>query len=106
MAASLTTPDQEPAVPKSQVRKKKVYTPPTELQPRPQGASSKPSPVWIPASALALICIGILWLVMYYLTQGFNDIEALSALAKIEYWNLAIGFGALVAALLLLSKWR
>ena len=93
-------------MPKSQVRKKKVYTPPVELQARPRVNSNKPSPVWIPALAVTLIFAGIIWLVAYYLTQGFNDIEAFSALAKISYWNLGIGFGALVAALLLLSKWR
>jgi hypothetical protein len=93
-------------VPKSQVRKKKVYTPPAELQSRPRVSSRKPSPVWIPALAVTLIFAGIIWLVAYYLTQGFNDVAALSALAKLSYWNLGIGFGALVASLLLLSKWR
>ncbi|MBT8224959.1 MAG: cell division protein CrgA [Dactylosporangium sp.] len=93
-------------MPKSQVRKKKVYTPPAELQPRAASSSRKPSPVWIPATALALIFLGILWLVVYYLTQGFADVPAFSALASLSYWNLAIGFGALVGALLLLSKWH
>jgi hypothetical protein len=93
-------------VPKSQVRKKKVYTPPTELQPRSTAASRKPSPVWVPALAVTLIFVGILWLVVYYLTGGFFDVKAFSALADLGYWNMAIGFGALVGALLLLSKWR
>jgi len=93
-------------VPKSQVRKKKVYTPPAELQPRPTASSKKPSPIWVPALAVTLIFAGIIWLVVYYLTQGFDDIAALSVLADLQYWNLAIGFGALVGALLLLSKWR
>ncbi|MBN1174512.1 MAG: cell division protein CrgA [Micromonosporaceae bacterium] len=93
-------------MPKSQVRKKKVYTPPAELQPKTAASSRKPSPVWVPALAVTLIFAGILWLVVYYLTQGFADIEAFSVLAEIQYWNLAIGFGALVASLLLLSKWR
>jgi hypothetical protein len=62
--------------------------------------------VWIPALAVTLIFAGIIWLVAYYLTQGFGDVSALSALAGIRYWNLGIGFGALIGALLLLSKWR
>ena len=56
-------------MPKSQVRKKKVYTPPAELQQRPTASSRKPSPVWVPALAVSLICAGIAWLVVYYLTQ-------------------------------------
>lgn len=93
-------------MPKSQVRKKKVYTPPAELRPQSTAASTKPSPLWLPITAVALIVLGIGWLVVYYLTSGFRDIQAASALADLNYWNLAIGFGALVASLALLSKWR
>ncbi|MEV6925429.1 cell division protein CrgA [Dactylosporangium sp. NPDC051485] len=95
-------------MPKSTVRKKKVYTAPAEL--RPQGeataAQRRPSPVWVPALAVALVVIGIAWLVSYYLTQGFFDVDWLSSLADIRYWNLAIGFGFLVASLGVFSKWR
>lgn len=93
-------------MPKSQVRKKKVYTPPTELQVRPRADARKPSPMWVPVLAVTLIFAGIIWLVSYYLTSGFQDIAALSLLADLKFWNLAIGFGALVSALLVLSKWR
>ena len=93
-------------MPKSQVRKKKVYTPPAELRPQQTAAAKRPSPIWLPITAVALIILGIAWLVVYYLTNGFLDVDALSALQKVGYWNLAIGFGCMVAALGLLSKWR
>jgi hypothetical protein len=93
-------------VPKSPVRKKKVYTPPAELRPQPTAASKRPSPVWLPATAVALLVLGIAWMVVFYLTQGFVDAPALSFLANIGYWNFAIGFGAMIGALILLSKWR
>jgi hypothetical protein len=93
-------------VPKSSVRKKKVYTPPAELVPQQTAASKRPSPVWVPAISVAFIVIGIAWLVVYYLTAGFADVEAFSTLYGWGYWNLAIGFGCLVASLALLSKWR
>jgi hypothetical protein len=94
-------------VPKSTVRKKKVYTPPAELRPQETvAAKRRPSPVWVPILAVSFIVIGIGWLVAYYLTQGFFDVEAFSAVAKLQYWNLAIGFGFLVASLGVLSKWR
>jgi hypothetical protein len=93
-------------VPKSQVRKKKVYTPPAELRPQPTAASRRPSPVWLPATAVALLVLGIAWMVVFYLTQGFIDTPALSFLAGIGYWNFAIGFGAMIGSLILLSKWR
>ena len=93
-------------MPKSQVRKKKVYTPPAELRPQQTAAAKRPSPIWLPITAVALIVVGIAWLVIYYLTNGFLDVDALSALGKLGYWNLAIGFGCMVGALGLLSKWR
>ncbi|MGH3662903.1 MAG: cell division protein CrgA [Micromonosporaceae bacterium] len=100
-------------MPKSRVRKKKVYTPPTELRPSPTAAASKkPSPTWVPVLAVTLITVGILWLVAFYLSNGFFDMpEALGGgadglLAGLGYWNLGIGFGALVASLLVLSRWR
>lgn len=88
-------------MPKSSVRKKKVYTPPTELrQTASAAASRKPSPVWLPALAVTLIVAGIGWLVVFYLAQGQYPVLSWG------YWNLAVGFGAMVAALGLLSKWR
>lgn len=93
-------------MPKSQVRKKKVYTAPAELRPQQTAASKRPSPVWVPALAVSLIVLGIAWLVVYYLTSGFGDVNALKTLYDLGYWNLAIGFGCMVGALALLSRWR
>jgi hypothetical protein len=87
-------------VPKSQVRKKKVYTPPAELRPSSTAAAKKPSPVWLPATAVTLIVAGIAWLVLFYLSDQRYPVESWG------YWNLAVGFGAMVASLLVLSRWR
>jgi cell division protein CrgA len=96
-------------VPKSSVRKKKVYTAPADLRPAAaaEAAAKKPSPTWIPATAVGLIVFAIVWLVVYYLTGQWFDLgENFMFLYNLSYWNLAIGFGAMVAALVLLSKWR
>ncbi len=87
-------------MPKSQVRKKKVYTPPADVRPTSTAATRKPSPVWLPATAVALIVLGIGWLVVYYLSGTTYPVGSWG------YWNLAIGFGAMVASLALLSRWR
>jgi hypothetical protein len=93
-------------VPKSSVRKKKVYTPPADLRPQ-TAAARKPSPTWIPATAVGLIIFAILYLVTYYLTGQWFDLgDSFAFLAELTYWNLVIGFSAMIAALILLSKWR
>jgi Cell division protein CrgA len=91
---------QEIPVPKSSVRKKKVYTPPTDVRPMATAAAKRPSSVWLPISAVSLIVGGIAWLVVYYLSQTEYPVESWG------YWNLAVGFGAMVASLILLSRWR
>ncbi|HEX2355238.1 MAG TPA: cell division protein CrgA [Micromonosporaceae bacterium] len=87
-------------MPKSQVRKKKVYTPPTDVRPATTATSKRPSPVWLPVTAVSLIVFGIAWLVVYYLSETAYPV------ATWGYWNLGVGFGALVGALLVLSRWR
>lgn len=87
-------------MPKSQVRKKKIYTPPTDIRPTSTAATRKPSPVWVPASAVFLIVFGIAWLVVYYLSETAYPVMSWG------YWNLAVGFGSMVASLILLSRWR
>jgi Cell division protein CrgA len=87
-------------VPKSQVRKKKVYTAPTDVRPTTTAAAKKPSPIWLPVTAVSLIVIGIVWLVVFYLSEQQYPVESW------RYWNLAIGFGAMVSSLILLSRWR
>jgi hypothetical protein len=55
----------ESTVPKSQVRKKKVYTPPTDIRPAAAAPHNKPSPGWLPGSALARMVFGLSWVVGY-----------------------------------------
>ncbi len=87
-------------MPKSQVRKKKVYTPPSDIRPAATAASRKPSPVWLPFSAVGLIVVGIAWLVIYYLSGQRYPVGSW------DYWNLAVGFGCMVGSLAILSRWR
>lgn len=87
-------------MPKSQVRKKKIYTPPAEVRPVSEADRKKPSPMWLPITAVALIVFGILWLVVFYLTAGRYPVQAWG------YLNLVVGFGAMVSSLIVLSRWR
>jgi len=96
----IDVPPQESTVPKSRVRQKKVYTPPTDVVPRVTRVTRKPSGIWLPIVAVSLIVAGIGWLVVFYLSQGAYPVLSW------RYWNLAIGFGAMVSALVLLARWR
>jgi hypothetical protein len=87
-------------VPKSQVRKKKVYTPPSDVRPQATVTRVKPSPVWLPVTAVSMIVVGIAWLVVFYLSDQRYPV------ASWGFWNLLVGFSGMVGALALLSRWR
>lgn len=87
-------------MPKSEIRKKKVYTPPSDMLVPSSVSDKRPSPLWLPVTAVSLIVVGIGWLVVYYLSETAYPV------ASWGYWNLAVGFGAMVTSLGLLSKWR
>ena len=54
----------------------------------------------MPISAVALIVLGIMWLVVFYISGGEWPVAAW------RYWNLVVGFGAMVGSLAILSRWR
>jgi hypothetical protein len=83
-------------VPKSRVRKRTVYTPPPK-----KSARRKASPVWVGPVIVALLVVGLGWIVVYYVTE--NGVPGLSALGN---WNLVIGFGLVIGGLTLATRWR
>ena len=82
-------------MPKSRVRKRTVYTPPP-----PKTARRKVSAPWVGPAIVACLVIGLAWIVVYYLTQGSAGISALGA------WNLVVGFGFIIAGVILATRWR
>jgi Cell division protein CrgA len=83
-------------VPKSRVRKRTVYTPPPQ-----KSARRKVSPPWVGPAIVALLVVGLGWIVVYYVTA--NGIPGMSALGN---WNLVIGFGLVIGGLALATRWR
>ena len=85
-------------MPESKKRKKAVYVPP----PPPASTTKKgPSPVWVPVLMLALMLIGVAWLVAFYI--GGSDLPLVGGLNN---YNLLIGFGFIVAGFALSTQWR
>ena len=90
-------------MPKSKVRKKSVYTPPEDAA-RGRNAQAKalqPSPRWYAPVMVALMLFGLLWIVVYYVAG-----DQIPFLVTLRSWNFAIGFGAMVAGLIMSMRWR
>jgi hypothetical protein len=90
-------------VPKSKVRKKSVYTPPEGvLQSRAGRArAAQPSPRWYAVLMVSLMLIGLVWIVVYYVAG-----DKIPFMVSLGAWNFAIGFGAMVAGLVMSMRWR
>jgi hypothetical protein len=53
---------------------------------------------------LALFGIGVLWLVVFYITQG--RMGGLPYASGWDNWNLLVGFGFIIAGFGLSTQWR
>jgi hypothetical protein len=58
------------------------------------------APAWVVPVGVALAVVGVAWLVVFYRSLGLYPVSSLG------YWNLAIGFGAVVAAVSVFSLRR
>ncbi|MCW2615092.1 MAG: putative rane protein [Frankiales bacterium] len=84
-------------MPESKKRKKEYVAPKAAGVTRKKG----PSPVWLAPLMLALFGIGVLWLVVFYITQG--DMPLVSGL---DNWNLLVGFAFIIGGFALSTQWR
>ncbi|MGY1751008.1 cell division protein CrgA [Modestobacter sp. SYSU DS0511] len=90
-------------MPKSKVRKKSVYTPPEGVLPSStaRARAAEPSPRWYAPVMIGLMLLGLLWIVVYYVAG-----QDLGFMVSLGAWNFAIGFGAMVAGLVMSMRWR
>jgi hypothetical protein len=85
-------------VPKSRIRKKADFTPPSD--------SKKPTAIkltnrsWVAPVMLALFLIGLAWIVLFYVTEGRLPIESLAN------WNIVVGFGFIAAGFGVSTQWK
>lgn len=82
-------------MPKSRKRKKATYVPPASTS-----ESKAQSPQWYVVTMLALMGIGVAWVVVTYLTETRWPIAALGQ------WNLAVGFLLLIAGFGMTTRWK
>jgi hypothetical protein len=91
-------------MPKSKVRKKTPYSAPSSLRTGPSAAAGKgvrPSPTWYPIVMVALLVIGLIYIVTYYMAG-----EKVPVMKDIGAWNFGVGFAFLVSGLGLAVRWK
>jgi hypothetical protein len=90
-------------VPKSKVRKKGDAAAPHALSSASAHTTKAlaPSPTWYPIVMTAVLILGLVYLVAYYLAS-----DKLSFMQHLGPWNFAVGFGILVVGLIMAVRWR
>jgi hypothetical protein len=83
-------------VPKSRIRKKSDYTPPTTAT----AVRLSSGRSWIAPFMLALFLIGLIWIVVYYVTSASWPISA------IHNWNIVIGFAFIAGGFGVSTQWK
>ena len=82
-------------MPKSKVRQKAAYTPPPTRSPK-----KRVSPPWVAGLMVGLFLVGIIWLILFYVSNNSVPVSALGN------WNLLVGFGFIVAGFAVSTQWR
>jgi len=82
-------------VPESKSRKKATYTPPPA-----KSSGPKVNAPWFLPVMLGLMILGLVWIVVTYLTRSEYPIPG------IEQWNLLIGFALIIAGFGMTTRWR
>jgi uncharacterized membrane protein (DUF485 family) len=85
-------------VPESRKRKKATTgARPAPALPRKKG----PSPRWLAPLMLAMFGLGVLWLVVYYISD-----RGMPVAGDLGDWNLLVGFGFIIVGFVLSTQWR
>ncbi|QWW19609.1 cell division protein CrgA [Schaalia sp. 19OD2882] len=59
-----------------------------------------PSPQWWAPVFLTFLLLGLVWVLVYYISQAQYPIPGLN------WWNLVIGLGSMLVGLFMLMRWR
>ncbi|MHA7275833.1 cell division protein CrgA [Arthrobacter sp. HLT1-21] len=82
-------------MPESKSRKK-----PTQSNTAAASAERKPNPVWYKPVMFGLMILGLLWIIVYYVS------EARFPIPSIDSWNILVGFGLAIIGFLMTTRWH
>lgn len=82
-------------MPESKGRAKRAYTPPAKPSKAKVG-----NPVWFVPVMCGLMILGLFWVVVFYVSGQEYPVPSLGR------WNLAAGFGLMMAGFAMTTRWR
>lgn len=82
-------------MPESKGRAKRVFTPPSKPAKPKVG-----NPVWFVPVMLGLMVLGLLWVVVFYISSQQYPLPQLGR------WNIGVGFGLMMLGFAMTTRWR
>jgi len=67
---------------------------------RSTDSGEAPNPVWFKPVMFGFMLVGLLWIILFYISQGALPIPALAS------WNILVGFGIAFIGFLMTTRWR
>ena len=83
-------------MPKSRLRRRSTFTPPPEKN----KAAHVGSPRWLVPVMIGCFVLGLMWVVVYYITQTDYPVGAWGN------FNMLVGFGLIVVGFVLSTRWK
>ena len=71
--------------------------------PRPKQArdtEGNPNPVWYKPVMFGFMLLGLVWIIVFYISQATLPVAALGQ------WNILVGFGIAFIGFLMTTRWR
>jgi hypothetical protein len=59
-----------------------------------------PNPVWFKPVMFGFMLLGLVWIIVFYVSQGTLPMPALGS------WNILVGFGIAFIGFLMTTRWR
>ncbi|MEO6309324.1 MAG: cell division protein CrgA [Leifsonia sp.] len=59
-----------------------------------------PNPVWFKPVMFGFMLLGLVWIIVFYVSQGQLPVPALAS------WNILVGFGIAFIGFLMTTRWR
>jgi Cell division protein CrgA len=59
-----------------------------------------PNGVWFKPVMFSFMLIGLVWIILFYVSQGSLPIASLGS------WNILVGFGIMFIGFLMTTRWR
>jgi hypothetical protein len=62
--------------------------------------SEAPNPVWFKPVMFGFMLLGLIWIIVFYVSQGQYPVPTLGS------WNILVGFGIAFVGFLMTTRWR